>query len=158
MAEQPKPRLRLVDEALAADPPVAGQEPLVRKVLERYAPSIRRGGIAAGRNETLIALGAQSVEEASQLTTLRTERDERPTLGEYRRHGMARLWLGGVIGIALGSALVFGIVSGVTDVAFGHAERATQQGALVGAAAASQDPAQRGRDVPHVQNAPASAP
>lgn len=110
------------------------------------AAAIKQGRVAE-RADILKALGAQSLEEASQLAQIRAERDARPTQHAYGRHGMARFAQGGALGLALG----MGIGAAVVSLAFQWSMRESFQNAadygsrmvVSGAALQSANPAER---------------
>ena len=119
------------------------QTPDAQKEAARAAIKAREDGIRANaikqgrvleRADLLQALGKQTLEEASQTAQLRAERDARPTMEQYGRHGMARLYQGVAIGAAFGAALTVAVGSTLL--------LAGTQSAVQGAAAGSMIRAQ----------------
>lgn len=108
--------------------------------LKQHDDAVRANGIKEGRklerNEILASIGAESVNDFSQLAILRAERDARPTQREEAKHGWARLWQG----IALGSILGFTAAIIVGSLTLGSAfDQARQYGAgMVAVGAATQ--------------------
>lgn len=101
-----KPRLTLVDQAIQDTGPFGNvAEATLRKILDRYAPSIAKRARAAERSDIYAKLGVQQLEDASQLAQLRAERDARPTQAEEAKHGRYRFWQGTAIGLSAGAAI-----------------------------------------------------
>lgn len=110
------------------------------------AAAIKQGRVAE-RADILKALGAQALEEASQLAQIRAERDARPTQHAYGRHGIARFFQG----IAVGAPLWFLLGAGAVALAFQWSMRESFDNAadygsrmvVSGAALQSANPAER---------------
>lgn len=135
--------------------PEARRAEALKKIEEREK-GIRANGIKQGYGdrdkEWYAKLGVTSMDEAREVTELR----KRPTLTEERKHGAHKFWQGigtGALAALVVTSLVFVlIIRQMTHMAFEEAQQATQQGALVGAAAANQDPRSQERTVPHLDN------
>jgi len=150
MADAKQPKLTLVDAAMAEVGPMDKvADVAVQRVLERYTPSIAKRVRADVTAEFLRKVGAGTIEEISSLPHLRAsfEREEAKHVRGAKREGIV---LGLVLGLVLMSLVFVVVIRQMTDMAYEQAQRSTQQGALIGAAAASQDPAQRGHDTPHL--------
>lgn len=123
------PKLTLVDRALEADG-IEVKEP-TRKVLAAYAPAIAKQARKEATQELHQRLGAQTLEEASQLQVVRAERDARPTEQERLAHGSHRFWQGVAVGGAvIGSVVAVGAAwytKAVIDPAFDAAARMQMQ-------------------------------
>jgi hypothetical protein len=133
------PRLRLVDAALeevAHDPK---QEPVIRSVLTRFAPSIAKQARKEERQAIFATVGAKSIEDLTLMPKVRAAFEQ-----EEHKHGRGMFWRGtaaGALVTLVTVSLVFVlIIRNMTSMAFDEAQQATQQGALVGAAAANQNP------------------
>lgn len=155
-----KPKLTLVDAALEEVGPTPGVQPTaVKALLNRYAGAIAKRAKADERQAILTKIGQATIEEISALPALRAsfEREEAKHVRGAKREGMV---LGLVAGLILTSLVFVLVVRQMTDMAYEQAQRATQQGALVGAAAANQDPRSRERSVPYIHSPrePADAP
>lgn len=83
---RPKTRLTLVQQVMADLPEPEDQQEQRRyqateKILTKYAPSIikkaRPGILAEGERQALIKLGAQRIEDASQIAAIRADYEER---------------------------------------------------------------------------------
>ena len=138
----PQRRLTLVQEALAADPPPDAARKGVETALSRYAPSIAKRVRAQVTSELLTKLGAQTIEEASQLATIRAERDARPTATEEHKHVKAAFWKGAALfGI---SAFAAGVVGACALLAFvvvpfnAQTRASTEAGVMMGVASQQQ--------------------
>jgi len=143
MTEQPRPRLALVDRAMAElpeDSPARAEA--VRKVLTRHAPNIAKLAKAEAKAEMLTALGVQALEEASQLATLRQERDARPTAAELAHARSSAYWRGSMQwGLLCFAGGVVGACALVTFiiVPFNEQTRAsTEAGVMIGTATRTQ--------------------
>lgn len=136
------PKLKLVDYALQDVPHAEKDEPTLRKVLDRFGPSIARKARQEERAAIFQALGAQNLEECSQLTRVRAERDARPTLEEERKHVKAGYWRGaaqwGMAGLTVGIVGACVLLTFIV-VPFNEQTRAsTEAGVMVGVAATQQ--------------------
>lgn len=99
-------------------------------------------GYAARDKEWCAKLGVESVDQALQINRLIAERDARPTLDQYHRHGIARLFQGVAFGgLAFGSIITIGamwIVSTLIDDTFDAAGRIRAQSDITEALVRSQ--------------------
>lgn len=112
--------------------------------LKQHDDAVRANGIKEGRklerNEILASVGAESVNDFSQLAILRAERDARPTLNEEAKHGWAKFWQGTTLGVALGAALVLAVGSLTLSSAFNQARQYGAGMVAVGAATQAAAP------------------
>lgn len=117
-----------------------------RLKLKQHDDAVRANGIKQGRllerGEMLQALGVHTLEDASQLAQIRQERDSRPTLGQYHRHGIARLFQGVAAGAAAAAILMSGLFLLVwreaVTVASREARETAQAGVMMGVASQAQ--------------------
>lgn len=130
---RPKGKLAVVDENfelpadLQARPP---EERLALKGQLRDANNIKEGRRRQLADD-LKALGAQTLADASQLAQIRAERDARPTVHSYHRHGMARLFQGAFLGMCAGVIVAFFLLPIVANAVSGLLHEATITGAMV---------------------------
>lgn len=112
---------------------------------------IRAAAIKEGRSlerrDMLQTLGLQRLDEASQLTQLRAERDARPTAEEERKHVKAGYWRGFAIGGAITGAIVAigaaWLSDRMIDSAFDAAGRIRAQSDMTDALVRSQEQYER---------------
>lgn len=81
----------------------------VEIILDKYGPAIAKEARRRERSDLLTSAGRQTIEEMSQLDTLRTERDARPTAGQMSEHGRHRFHQGVGAGILAGAAITVAI-------------------------------------------------
>jgi hypothetical protein len=129
------PKLKLVDYALAEVPHKEQDEPVIRKILDRFGPSIAKKARQDERAGIFQALGAQNLEEASQLARVRAERDARPTVAEEQKHGRFRFYQGVVVGVCVGCAIVVAVGSSLLLAG----SQASVQGVAAGSMVARQN-------------------
>jgi hypothetical protein len=134
-----EPRLKLVDYALAEVPHKEQDEPVIRKILDRFGPSIAKKARQDERAGIFQALGAQNLEEASQLARVRAERDARPTPAEEAKHCVGNRWRGRVEGIVIGAMLACLAIFAMQQVIWDTAARSFREQAMTGAMLSSQD-------------------
>ena len=105
---------------------------------------IRAAAIKQGRSleraEIFATLGAQTVEEASQLAQIRAERDARPTQAEELKHGRHRFYQGAVVGIVAGALLACVAIFTMQRVIWDTAARSFREQAMTGAILSGQRP------------------
>lgn len=144
MAGEPKPRLTLIDRAMAADGVDLSQAPKTRELLTKHAPSIAKQVRKEVLAEVHEALGVRTLEEASQVAGIKAERDARPTLNEELKHGRHQFWRGGVIcgsfGILLGAGLVYAAFAWSQQASFQSAADYGTRMVVSGAALQSGNP------------------
>lgn len=106
-----------------------------KEAVKRREDGIRAAAAKQGRQQErqdiFQALGIQRLEEASQLAQLRSERDARPTIHSYHRHGMARLFQGAFLGMCAGVIVAFFLLPIVANAVSGLLHEATITGAMV---------------------------
>lgn len=160
MSEPPRPKLTLVDAAIAEVGQLPGVQPnAVKAVLNRYAGSIAKRAGAERERAILTKIGAATIEEVSALPALRASFEREEAKHVKGAFGWGALW-GALGGLVLGAAISLLVALGYGAAAFQNAQQATQQGALIGAAAANQDPDRRARSAPYIHGPrePADAP
>ena len=139
-AAQTRPRLTLVSEVMAADPAASeAEDRAIRKVLDRYTPSIAKRARQSERHGLLLALGAQSIEEASEVAKLKAELSERPTHPELKKHGRHNRWMGGLFGYCAGVVSAAAIILVMQGVIWNTAAHSFREQAMTGAILSAGD-------------------
>lgn len=130
-----RPDLRLIDENYVAKD----------KTTAEVAKAERAGLIKEGRRRAMADLGpAINTIVAGQTATIRKERDARPTIEQYHRHGWARAFQGLSAGLVL-MLLIAGVglaiyTRSVMDPAFDAAARMQMQQDVVSTLQRSAEP------------------
>jgi hypothetical protein len=101
------------------------------------AAAIKQGRILE-RQEIFQALGAKTVEDASQVAQLRSERDARPTLSEEMKHGRFRFWQGVAFGGVIFSVFTATVIFVMQGVIWDTAARSFREQAMTGALLSTQ--------------------
>lgn len=123
------------------------QTPEARQAEARAKIKAREDGIRANaikegrtleRRDLLARLGAQAIEEASQLAILRKERDERPTRAEEAKHVRGAMGWGMLWGAILGAAIMCAAIFIMQGVIWDTAARSFREQAMTGAMLSSQ--------------------
>jgi hypothetical protein len=109
------------------------KDAVVEKLLDKYSPTIAKQAAARERASLLTKLGAQTLEEASQLATLRQERDARPTASEEAKHGRFRFYQGVAVGGIVFSAITCLAIFAMQGVIWDTAARSFREQAMTGA-------------------------
>ena len=122
--------------------PIQAETQAERLVRAKQVQSAREQGIRAqavkeGRQarerEILATLGTQTLQDASQLTQLRQERDARPTAQEEAKHGRHRFYQGATLGLIIGAALGCLAIFSMQGVIWDTATQAFREQAMTGA-------------------------
>ena len=139
------------------------KDAVVERLLDKYSPAIAKQAAAKERASLLAKLGAQTIEDASQLAQIRAERDARPTASEEAKHGRYRFYQGVAAGLLTGlaatSALMLFVVARMNE----QTRASTEAGVMIGTAATAQNgeplvSPNYNRDYPRAPREPGDAP
>ena len=103
-----------------------------------HANAVKQGRTAE-RTDMLKALGVQALEDASQLSQIRAERDARPTASEEQKHGRFRFYQGTAVGMIAGALLACIAIFAMQGVIWDTAARSFREQAMTGALLSTQD-------------------